>query len=84
MGNAVLMKGVKNSNLDQDVSLEEEVSLDNLLKTFGRILQLADDRVLQVVLEHFLRVLEGLRLTLWRPVHPLVARFVVVWLRAQD
>ena len=75
---------LKNSNLDQDVSLEKEVSLNDLLETFGRIQQLADDCVLQVILEHFLRVLEGLRLALGRPVHPLVSRFVVVGFRAQD
>ena len=72
------------TNLDENVALEEEVSLHNLFKSFWRVLELTNDSVLQVVAEHLLGVLERLGLTLGRAVHPLGAGLVVVWLRAQN
>ena len=72
------------TNLDENVAFQEEVSLHNLFESFWRVLELTNDSVLQIVAEHFLRVLERLGLALGRAVHPLVAGLVVVWLRAQN
>ncbi len=70
--------------LNENVPFKEEVSLDNLFKSFWRVLKLPDDGVLEVVAEHLFRVLEGLSLTLRRAVHPFIAGLVVIGLRAQD
>ena len=52
--------------------------LYNLLETLGRVLDLSQDGIPQVVLEHVLRVLEGLLVALRCPVQALEAGFVVV------
>ncbi len=60
------------------------MALDDVLESFGRVLQLAENCVLEVVSEHVLRVLERLVVPLRRPVQPLEAGLIIVGFRAQD
>ena len=58
--------------------------LDDVFKPLGRIAQLSEHRMLEVVLEHVLRILVRLGVSRGRAVHALESRFVVVGFCAQD
>ena len=58
--------------------------LDDVLEPLGRIVELPEHRMLEIVLKDVLRILVRLRVSRGRAIHPLEPRLVVVRLRAQD
>ena len=72
------------AHLYEDPSLEVEMRLDDVLKPLGRVAQLSEHRVLEVVLEHVLRILVRLCVSRGGAVHALESGLVVVGLGAQD
>ena len=58
--------------------------LDDVLEPLWRVAQLSEHRMLEVVLEHVLRILVRLCVSRGRAVHALESRLVVVGLGAQD